>query len=219
MTNNGAIETIEIERKYEVSAEDSLPNTETFAALGLRLGDAEQHDMRAQYFDTPEADLARQRTALRRREGGKDAGWHLKMKGDDAARELLWPPSDQMPAGVRAELASRIGADATARIGAIATLRTHRTTAILFDEHNNAVIELADDLVDARNELSGREQRWREWEAELMPGTDPARLDAIEPSLVAAGARRVRGTSKIQRTMQAGPDATAESEKNSGEGR
>ncbi len=203
MSNNGAVESFEIERKYEVTDEAVLPSTAAFAAIGLRLGAVESHELRAAYFDTPDGELASRRLALRRREGGKDEGWHLKAKGERGARELLWPPADEMPGGLRDEVEPHLGAEGFARLGTIATLRTHRMTAMLFDASGAAVVELADDRVDAVNELSGREQHWREWEAELMPGASDALLDAVEPLLAAAGAVRVRGTSKIQKTMQA----------------
>lgn len=202
VTNHGAIESIEVERKYEVDAAAQLPGAEAFAALGLRLGEPETHRLRANYFDTAEGSLAKLRCALRRRQGGKDAGWHLKMKGDESHRELMWPESEEMPAGMRAELIARIGEDAVSSVATIATLNTVRTTAVVYAADGRPLIELADDLVDAVNELSGRAQQWREWEAELLPGADAARLDEIEPLLIAAGATRVRGTSKIQRTMQ-----------------
>ncbi|MBN9612837.1 MAG: CYTH domain-containing protein, partial [Actinobacteria bacterium] len=92
-------------------------------------------------------------------------------------------------------------------IGAIAILRTLRTATRISDAAGVELIELADDRVDARNELTGRRQEWREWEAELLPGAGGAEagaalLDRIEPLLTAVGAARVRGTSKIQRTMR-----------------
>ena len=204
---NGATETFEIERKYEVSGDAELPEAASFAALGLRLGAPETHELSASYFDTPSGELASRRLALRNRHGGKDAGWHLKAKGDDGARELLWPQAPELPAGLRAEVEDRLGSGALDRLGTIATLRTTRVTLMLFSEGGDAVIEIADDRVDGTNELTGSRQQWREWEAELMPGADEALLDVIEPLLVAAGAVRARGTSKIQRTMQGGGGA------------
>ena len=201
---NGATESLEIERKYEVSDAAVLPDAASFALLGLRLGAPETHELRASYFDTPNGELASRRLALRNRHGGKDEGWHLKAKRDDGARELLWPQSTELPDGLRGEVEDRLGSGAIERLGAIATLRTMRVTLMLFSEQGNAVIELADDRVDATNELTGGRQVWREWEAELMPGADESLLDTIEPLLGAAGATRVRGTSKIQRTMRAG---------------
>lgn len=196
------IESFEIERKYKVPGEATLPDAAAFATLGFTLDDPETNQLRARYFDTPSGDLASQRFAVRKRIGGKDEGWHLKERGDDGAREYMWPLSAVMPDGLRDELVSRVGAESVARVGAIATLRTDRRTTCVRDSQGNAVIELADDRVDATNELADRHQQWREWEAELMPGADPDLLEVIEPLLVAQGAARVRGTSKIQRTMR-----------------
>ena len=110
-----------------------------------------------------------------------------------------------MPQGLIRELEARIGPDAPARIGAIASLRTSRVTVRLRDAEGVELVELADDRVEASNELTGGRQAWREWEAELMPGAGATVLDRLEPLLVAAGATRVRGTSKIQRTMSLPP--------------
>ena len=204
MSENGAVEALEIERKYELRAGAALPSAEAFAAVGLTVGAPAVHELQASYFDTPTLELAEQRLAMRRRAGGKDDGWHLKAKGDGSVRELMWPLSETVPAGLLSEVEDRLGQGAGDRLGAIATLRTTRTTVLLLAETGEPVIEIADDLVDATNELSGVRQAWREWEAELMPGlTDESLLDSIEPLLVAAGGTRVRGTSKIQRTMGA----------------
>lgn len=217
------VESFEIERKYLVDDRAVLPGPAAFEALGLSLDAPEHHLLEAAYFDTPSGELAAQRVAVRMRRGGKDEGWHLKEKGEEGARELLWPPAEQMPPGLVRELADRLGAselcadelgaselradesaaDPAQRLGAIARLHTERTTVRVRDSTGVEVVELADDRVDATNELTGRRQRWREWEAELMPDGDPALLDRIEPLLAAAGAVRVRGTSKIQRTMSA----------------
>ncbi|MBO1900667.1 CYTH domain-containing protein [Leucobacter weissii] len=201
MSHSDATESFEIERKYEVGSTEELPSAAAFEALGMVLGAQERYELEAGYFDTPELSLGRLRVAVRRRRGGKDEGWHLKEKGDGGARELLWPYSEQPPAGLRAEIAERIGAQGFERLRRIALLHTERTVARVGGDSGAELVELADDRVRATNELSGRRQSWREWEAEVMPGADPAILDRIEPLLAAAGAARVRGTSKIQRTM------------------
>lgn len=201
--NNGAVETFEIERKYEVSDGASLPHAAAFAAIGLRLATPAAHELRARYFDTPAGELAALRLALRHRLGGGDEGWHLKAKGEDGARELLWPSAEAFPAGLIHEVEDRLGEGATDRLQVIATLRTQRVTALLFNDAGEPVVELADDRVEGTNELTGRRQSWREWEAELMPEMNKDLLDLVEPLLVAARAKRVRGTSKIQRAMSA----------------
>ena len=203
MTNNGAVETFEVERKYAVSAFAEFPAPAEFVHAGLKQGPIQNHELNASYFDTPHGDLWAKRSALRQRTGGKDEGWHLKFKGEHGSRELLWPHAQEMPEGVRAEIACLVGASQVPLLTVIATLRTQRRTIVLFDQIGSPVIELADDMVDATNQLTGKRQQWREWEAELLPGVDTVLLDLLEPLLLAQGAERVRGTSKIQRTMQA----------------
>jgi len=199
---HGATETFEVERKYDVSDRASLPAPAEFRRLGLVLDPAVRHELEGRYFDTAEGALAARRFAMRRRTGGKDAGWHLKERGEDGVRELQWPLSDEPPRGLIEEIERRLGRDFVGlEVIPVATLRTVRTTIAVRDASGDAVVELADDLVDATNRLAGARREWREWEAELAEGADPALLDAIEPLLVAAGARRVLGTSKIQRTM------------------
>lgn len=203
VSTNGAVETFEIERKYEVSDDAQLPDVATFAKIGLRLDSPETHELRASYFDTPTGELAGLRLALRHRLGGKDEGWHLKAKGENGARELLWPTAEEIPTGLVHEVEDRLGKGAADRLRAIANLRTQRVTAVLSNEAGDPVIELADDRVEGVNELTGRRQQWREWEAELMPDANEGALELVEPLLVACGAKRVRGTSKIQKTMSA----------------
>lgn len=202
MTNQPPVETFEIERKYSVPDAAVLPSPEAFAAVGFVLEEQVRHGLEARYFDTPGFALGTQRVAVRMRRGGKDEGWHLKEKGEAGARELLWPPEERMPAGLAAEIEDRIG-EAAAQLGVIATLRTVRALLRVRTADGTDVIEIADDRVDATNELTGVRQQWREWEAELVPGADDALLDAVERLFEAAGALRVRGTSKIQRTMSA----------------
>lgn len=196
------VESIEVERKYEVSGDARLPTADAFAALGLQLSGESVIDLEAHYFDTPDGRLAAQRCAVRLRRGGPDAGWHLKEKRDGATRELQWPLAEEMPAALRGELADRIGEPAMEVLRPIATLRTERRVRHLENADGVAVIELADDRVDAENRLSGERQRWREWEAELLPGGSAESLDLIEPLLRGKGAEPVEGSSKIQRTMR-----------------
>lgn len=212
----GPVESFEIERKYTVGDEVSVPEADAFAPIGLTPGDAVEYRLEARYFDTPEFALGAQRVAVRERRGGSDAGWHLKEQGEPGARELLWPPGEEMPTGLGALIRDRLG-DAASGVGVIATLRTVRTVRRLRSATGAEVVELADDRVDAVNETTGVRQRWREWEAELLPGADPAVLDGIEGVLTAAGARRVQGTSKIQRTMGAVPEAAVGASRDPGD--
>lgn len=196
------IESFEVERKYEVADDSAMPDAAAFSAAGLRLGASERIELEAHYFDTPDLALAARRFAVRMRRGGKDEGWHLKEKGEGGTRELHWPLSESMPQGLCDELAARVSPSTAASVAPIAILRTVRVITRVGDASGLDAVELADDRVDATNRLTGSNQIWREWEAELLPGGSEAHLDLIEPLLVTAGAKRVEGTSKIQRTMR-----------------
>ncbi|MBK0417753.1 CYTH domain-containing protein [Leucobacter sp. CSA1] len=198
MSDRGATATFEVERKYEAPGDAALPGAEAFERLGMRASEPETFELAADYLDTAEGDLGRARLAVRSRHGGKDAGWHLKERGAEGVAELQWPPADEMPEGLRAELRDRVG-DAVDRIGPLASLRTVRTAVVLSDESGVESVEIADDVVLATDHLCGVRRAWREWEAELLPGADAAVLDRLEPLLLAAGARPSLSSAKIAR--------------------
>lgn len=195
------MESLEIERKYVVDEECVLPAANVLLELGFVVSPRESVPMEATYFDTPEGALGAQRVAVRLRIGGKDEGWHLKRKGPEGSRERVWPPAAEMPAALRAEIVDRIGDAEAQRLIAIATMHTVREITRVSVPGGSWVIELADDRVTASNALTGTSSGWREWEAELAPSADPDLLDRLEPALLAAGATRVRGTSKLQRAL------------------
>lgn len=196
VTEHGAAESVEVERKYEVGAEIGLPRAEELAAAGFVAGEPETFELVARYFDTPDRRLAAARLAVRSRQGGHDAGWHLKERGDGSVRELHWPEAQEPPAGLLAELRERLGVE-PAELETLASLRTMRTIVRLADGDRECV-ELADDRVLAEDR-SGVRRAWREWEAELLPGADPAALDAVEPVLLAAGAVPSLSEAKVAR--------------------
>lgn len=187
------IESVEVERKYEVTVDAVLPHD--FAAAGLRADPSETHRLEARYFDTAGGALAQQRVAVRRRRGGKDEGWHMKRKGDGGNRELLWPLTDEIPRSLRDEIARLTDQP----ILPLADLSTSRTVLRLRDASGAEVVEIADDRVLAVHHETGIRRAWREWEAELMPGADPAVLDAVEVELRGAGAEPSPNPAKIAR--------------------
>ena len=82
---------VEIERKYAVASGAVLP------AFGdgpdnTSVAPAAEIDLEAVYFDTADLDLLRHGVTLRRRTGGEDAGWHLKLPGGkDTRTEIRLP--------------------------------------------------------------------------------------------------------------------------------
>src|SRR5215469_10411340 len=82
-----AIEITETARKYEAPREAALPD---LAGLPDVAGesDPEEQTLRAQYYDTDDLRLLRHGITLRRRTGGGDPGWHLKLPlGGDGMSE------------------------------------------------------------------------------------------------------------------------------------
>jgi hypothetical protein len=89
----------ETERKYEASDARVLPDPAELLGLASGRG-AEEQSLEAVYFDTVDLRLARAGITLRRREGGSDPGWHLKLPaGGDSRDEVRMPvgPSRQHP--------------------------------------------------------------------------------------------------------------------------
>ncbi|WP_232248528.1 CYTH and CHAD domain-containing protein [Streptacidiphilus rugosus] len=206
---------LERERKYESDAPgtphvpvgaDQLPGVARAVAAP-----AERLD--AVYHDTPDRRLLARRITLRRRTGGHDAGWHLKLPTADGARlELRLPLGDEGPGSsatqncaVPEELVTRVRAYVRdAPLAPVARLRTERRRTLLEDEGGRTLAELADDTVTAETlDPSGAvltSVSWNEVEAELVEG-DTDLLDALERQLLAAGLRRSGSGSKLARAL------------------
>ncbi|MGG7611132.1 CYTH domain-containing protein, partial [Streptomyces sp. ZG43] len=153
--------TRETERKYEAptTAEntdgpdaaapgallDALARTEGVARVTGR--GVEELD--ATYFDTDDGRLAATRTTLRRRTGGHDAGWHLKLPvptDGDARDELHAAPSDTLPADLARLLRSRTR---DAPVGPVLRLRTTRRRHTLHGADGSLLAKAATDTVRA----------------------------------------------------------------------
>ncbi len=91
---------LEIERKYAVGADFVLPDLSMVPGVAAVTGPDTYH-LTAVYLDTPGLDLAAARITLRRRTGGTDAGWHLKLPaGAETRREVhapLGPGGEPVP--------------------------------------------------------------------------------------------------------------------------
>src|SRR3954470_3140412 len=121
-----AVEHLEIERKFEVDESFVLPG------LGELPGVAEapepvEHVLEAAYYDTPDLRLARARVTLRRRTGGSDAGWHVKLPAAAGARQEGHEPLGRTvkvpPKALRDLL---LGITRGAATAPVTTLRTRR---------------------------------------------------------------------------------------------
>lgn len=146
-------------------------------------------ELAATYFDTAGHDLAARRITLRRRTGGPDAGWHLKLPaGPDARTEVRAPLGEEIPDDLL-DVVTAIVRDRP--VAPVAQIRTARSLVVLHDEHGEVLAEFCDDQVTASADGSATdqtEQYWREWELELGCG-DRKLLDRLGNRLLDTGAR------------------------------
>jgi CHAD domain-containing protein len=73
------------ERKYQGEAGVVLPSFRDLPGVA-KVSEAEPQNLVAEYFDTSDLRLLLAGVTLRRREGGPDEGWQLKLPGDEGGR-------------------------------------------------------------------------------------------------------------------------------------
>ncbi|MFI7277482.1 CHAD domain-containing protein [Streptomyces sp. NPDC049879] len=193
----------ETERKYAAPAADDLswlPGL-TRADPVVSLAEAGVHELDALYYDTADLRLTRTGATLRRRTGGTDAGWHLKLPLPGDSREEVHAPltSGDVPAELRELALSRTRG---AALRPVMRLRSTRTLRLLLDADGGTLAELSVDAVRADAMLDGGGHAgWTELEVELADGTDPALLDRVEKVLRKSGIDRAPGPSKVVRAL------------------
>jgi inorganic triphosphatase YgiF len=204
----GAGEFMETERKYEAESSFVLPSLSGLPGVAA-VSPARTHELSAVYFDTGDLRLAAARITLRRRTGGTDAGWHLKLPAGVDTRREIHAPLGGSALAVPAELAGRVsGWTGGQSLQPIARLDTTRTLRHLTDEHGEVLAEVADDLVTGSLPVPGPAAwqvaaSWREIEVELVAGS-AGLLDTVAAALRQAGARPSAAASKLARLLGAG---------------
>lgn len=198
----------ETERKYEASETVELPGPA--GLLGLDTGsDAQQQpqpeeeQLEAVYYDTADLRLLQAGITLRRREGGSDPGWHLKLPVGGDSRDELRLPLERSRRQPPAELIALTRVHTRgAALAPVAQLSTRRRRWVLADPDGHALVELVDDEVSAHT--MGKQTRamsWREVEVELADCGRLELLDRIERRLLEVGAQRSRSGSKLGRLL------------------
>ena len=202
---------LETEQKYDADADFVLPKLGGLPDLGgKRLAEPRRIYLSATYFDTEDLALIQHKVTLRRRVGGDDEGWHLKLPVRKDTRQDLHVPLDEGADGsVPARLADQVK-DITAGqpLRPVAILDTERTVVTLPGPPGDPLVEVADDLVTAIRfgEPDSEPMTWREIEVEVLsPGSGAAAmLEAVGTALREAGARRSASGSKLARVLDAG---------------
>lgn len=185
---------IETERKFSIDPDGRVPELSTVVAHG----DSRLHHLQAVYFDSPDFLLARNRRTLRRRTGGGDAGWHLKLPVDGDSRQEIHHPIEDgqgavtVPYPLRARVADVL--DYAPLIPVVELVTTRKETDLL-DGSGQLAARLCDDTVTATR---GDEIRhWRELEVELAGAGTPETLENITAALEHAGIERHEAVSKL----------------------
>jgi CHAD domain-containing protein len=214
-------EAVEVERKFDAADEFVFPDPQALQeVLAEALGPVHVRDdgtvqLSATYYDTFDLRLAKAKITLRRRTGGKDAGWHLKLPGDgDGRRELTAPlgRARSVPVDLLDLVQSLVRNES---LKPVATLKTRRHVLTVLSEDGQGLIELVDDRVNATRQTaqdgSGPVEIWRELEAEILEGGDEQALAAVSEALQRAGATPSAAPSKLARALgPIGPPALPE---------
>ena len=211
-----ASQEVEVEKKYDVGEDAQVPALAEIPGVATA-GEPRVDTLEAVYFDTARHVLAARGITLRRRTGGADAGWHVKLPdagsgtgSEPQRRRELHAPLGQpgvVPDSLLANLHVYLrGEDAAP----VVRLDTQRTTYPLYGADGVHLADLADDRVSA--EVLGaagtaaapggeaRTQRWREWELDLVHGS-PDLFPAAADILAAAGARPAKHRSKLAKAL------------------
>jgi CHAD domain-containing protein len=188
----------EIERKYE-SEDSGLPDLTGVAGVA-NVVDKGTADLDATYHDTSDLRLASAKVTLRRRSGGSDAGWHLKLPVAPGVRDEIHAPlSDTLPGELAALARSRVR---EGQLVPVIRLRTTRDVRHLVDADGALLAEVSVDRVRADRLFGGDgKAEWTEIEVELADGGDPAFLDKVEKRLGKAGVRPSKSPSKVTRAL------------------
>jgi CHAD domain-containing protein len=214
---------LEVERKFDVGESTSSPSFAGIADVH-RVERLPTQQLDAVYYDTPARDLASNRITLRRRTGGEDAGWHVKLPaGPDARTEVRLPlgtangSEEDGREDVPGELLDVVLAIVRDHpVHPVARISTARHVDQLYGADDAALAEFCDDHVTASRVATadGREveQRWREWELELtQPAASTELMDKLCDRLLGAGAAPAGHGSKLARVLGTTPrDLAAE---------
>lgn len=200
---------LEVEAKFAVDESTPVPDLTQLEEVA-RVAETRHHSMSAIYYDTEDLRLTHAKITLRRRTGGNDDGWHIKIPGDAGRTEIraeLGEPVDgryEVPAELIHEVRSVIR---NHPLAPIAQVDNNRTELLLVDDTDQPVAEFCDDHVTAFSFLPGGTQcAWREWEVELageLPATKKggSLLRHATSLLISSGARVSSSPSKLKSAL------------------
>lgn len=206
---------LETERTYELADDVAVPDLVVGPdGVVASVEDLGTVQLDATYVDTADLSLLARRVTLRRRLGGDDAGWHLKLPvhGDERGhtrQEVHWPlgADSQIPDAVQHTVTSLV---LGAPLQPVVSLATTRHRRVLRTAEDVPLAEVCDDRVattvllerpsGSRAPAAESVSVWREIEVELMAG-DEGVLHLLHDALLAGGARPSAYASKLARAL------------------
>ncbi|MCF6525338.1 CYTH and CHAD domain-containing protein [Streptomyces sp. JJ36] len=211
----------EVERKYEVAdGDDPAALLPALDVKGVRsVVDRGTVRLDATYYDTADGRLAADGLTLRRRTGGPDEGWHLKLPVEPGVREEIRAPlSNAPPRALTSLVRSRTRG---VPLAPVIRLRSDRHVWRLEEDSGALLAEVAVDAVHAERTAGGdgpggrgdddgapdgvsgpgRTTAWTEIEVELGDAGGAKLLDRVEKRLRGAGLRRSSSASKLERAL------------------
>jgi len=191
----------ETERKYEAGPGTRLPALSELPMVAME-SDSPEQTLEAEYYDTADLRLIRAGVTLRRRRGGSDPGWHLKLPAGGDSRDEIRLPLGGAGRKVPAELATLVRVHTRGEeLRPVALITTRRQLRVLLDDSGSSLAEVAADDVSAQ--AMGEEatlSRWHEVEVELTGGS--ARLlEAADKALRRSGLRPAQQQAKLERAL------------------
>lgn len=176
----------EVEAKFAIDDESlELPDFTSLAHVEEIAG-VNVFNLSAVYYDTEDLALTRSKITLRRRTGGKDEGWHIKLPKTDAGRmelhhDLAEGDEGTVPPALLSAVRSIVR---TKPLAPIARVDNERHETLLANANQEVIAEFCDDHVHTRSYLPGGEElSWREWEIEA---TALAQQEAIAGEVISS---------------------------------
>ena len=189
----------EQEDKYEVDSDWVMPQITDLVPDGGRL-DQQERELHSTYFDTSGAGLRVLGITLRRRVGGSETGWQLKVPNGTARTELQsGSRAKKLPSALAKGVEGLLAGES---LDAVAAIMTTRTAYRVLNADGELMFEIADDQVESGPpDGESMLHSWREVEVELGPAGKKKDLKRARKLLEDAGASPSTSRTKLDRAL------------------
>ena len=197
-----AVNVNETEIKYDAPAGAALPRLGDLPQVAGTSG-PDKEQLEAEYYDTDDLRLIRAGITVRRRRGGDDAGWHLKLPLGAATRREIRLPLGQTGRQVPGELAELVRVHTRREtLRPVARMTTKRQRLTLLDQAGKSLAEVvADDISAQTLGDTTTVSSWHEVEVELTGGNRQL-LKAADKLLQRDGLRPAGRSAKLERALE-----------------